>query len=353
MVFKLSESGAISVLAGNGLESGHADGVSSEARFNSNFSQMTTDALGNLYTVDGGTIRKITPDGVVSTIAGNPQVAGVVNGKASDALFHSLRGITIDAAGNLYVTDTSRIVGTVDYRHHSSIRKITPSGEVSTLAGPTTIGFGSTGYADGVGGAARFYNPGAIVADKAGNLYVADGSCMIRKVTQDGVVTTFAGKDCSSGGHIPSVDGVGSAARFGVITALAIDQKGNLYALDRNWQTFTVRKVSGEGVVTTIAGGEFGNVDANGLHARFGRPTGSYGVGDGSLTLDNAGNLYVSDTENKSIRRVTPQGNVTTIAANVASIAYGQSYGPYGIAFVAPKTLAIGLLGRLVKLSAQ
>ena len=219
---------------------------------------------------------------------------GSADGTGTAASFNQPLGAAIDSAGNIYVSDAD----------NGTIRKVTPAGVVTTLAGLA----GSFGNVDGTGSAARFTRPAGIVADASGNLYVADtGQNVIRKVTPAGVVTTFAGLANTPG----STDGVGSSARFRVPEGLALDASGNLYVSDRN--NHTIRKVTPAGVVTTLAGlaGTSGSSDGTGAGARFNRPLG--------LAVDRAGNVYVSEPDNRLIRKITPSGVVSTLAGLAGS----------------------------------
>jgi secreted PhoX family phosphatase len=160
---------------------GDADGTGAAARFSGPLA-VATDSAGNVYVADtnNSTIRKITPAGVVSTLAGTAGVTGSTDATGAAARFNSPRGIATDSAGNVYVGDTLNF----------TIRKITPKGEVTTLAGTAGI-FGST---DGTGPAARFYDPAGVATDSAGNVYVADDfNNTIRKVTPAGAVSTLVG----------------------------------------------------------------------------------------------------------------------------------------------------------------
>ena len=196
--------------------------------------------------------------------------------------------VHIDAAGTVYVADT--------FNH--AIRRITPAGVVTTLAGLA----GTPGSADGTGSTARFATPRAIAVDAAGNVYVAELSHTIRKITPGGVVSTLAGLANAVG----SADGTGSAARFADPQGVAVDAAGKMYVSDT--ANRTIRAITPAGVVTTLAGlaGATGNVDGTGSAARFARPRGA--------SVDAAGNVYVADTDNGSIRKVTPAGVVTTFA---------------------------------------
>jgi sugar lactone lactonase YvrE len=173
--------GTLAVFAGVPDGIGSADGTGAAARFN--YPQgVTADGSGNVYVADSNnfTIRKITPAGVVTTLAGAAGASGSVDGAGAAARFNRPSGLAVDGSGNVYVADT--------YNH--TIRKITPAGVVSTLAG-TALAYGS---ADGTGAAARFFYPQGVAADGSGNVYVADSNNLtIRKITPAGVVTTLAG----------------------------------------------------------------------------------------------------------------------------------------------------------------
>jgi sugar lactone lactonase YvrE len=281
---KITPTGEVSTLAGS--EEGFADGVGSDARFNKPRG-IAADAAGNLYVADFGNdrIRKITPAGEVSTFAGGEE--GFADGVGSDARFASPSGISSDAAGKLYVSD---------WGNHR-IRKITPAGEVSTLAG------GEEGFADGVGSDARFNGPNGIAIDAAGNLYVADaGNHRIREITPAGEVSTLADSEYGF------ADGIGGDAKFHYPVGIASDAVGNLYVTDSG--SSRIRKITLAGEVSTFTGGKYGF-----RRAAFRDPTG--------IAIDAAGNLYVADTENHRIRKITPAGEVSTIAGGEEGFADG------------------------------
>jgi len=179
-ILKITAAGFASVFAGKREESGSADGVGSAARFGTPLG-IAVDAKDNLYVADSGNsnIRKITPEGVVSTLAGAAGKSGGVDGAGSAARFDAPRGLAVDAGGTVYVADTD----------NHCIRKITPEGVVSTLAGQA----GKADKADGVGSAARFNAPRSVAVDTLGNVFVADGgNRAIRLISTEGVVTTIA-----------------------------------------------------------------------------------------------------------------------------------------------------------------
>lgn len=229
-------------------------------------------------------IRKSTAGLVVTTVAG---IAPYANGALAIAGSKQPGYLVADASGNIYFTDTS-----------PQVRKISVGGVVSTIAGSETV----FGGADGTGATASFFAPKGIVLDSLGNIFVADATgATIRKITPAGVVTTFAGSYNVTGW----ADGTGTAARFSSPEGLAIDSNDNLYVADRTNRT--IRMINSSGVVTTLAGthGSSGSTDATGAAARFSSPTG---------LVFYAGNLYVTDTNNNRIRKITSAGVVTTLA---------------------------------------
>lgn len=255
---------------------------------------LAIDPLGNVYLADQGdnTVRRISPDGTVTTIAGTPGVHGTMDGPGASALFWAPEGVAVDPNGNVFVSDTL----------NNTIRKITPNGMVSTLAGQPVYG----AFADGKGSAARFYFPCELGSDAAGNLYVADwGNTVIRKITPDGTVTTFAGQAGLSG----NADGPGSKALFGAQgpEGLCLDASGNVYVTDS--ANNTVRKITPNGVVSTLAGMAgvpAGSRDGVGKAARFNYPIG--------IGVDARGIVYVADTYNVLVRRIALDATVTTLS---------------------------------------
>ncbi|MBX0289566.1 hypothetical protein K3G63_03905 [Hymenobacter sp. HSC-4F20] len=278
----------VSTLAGTEL-GGFQDGSATTAQFSSPGS-VAADAQGNVYVADYGNsrIRKISPAGVVSTYAGTGG-EGYVDGPVGTAQIYYPNGLATDAQGNVYVT-----------QYGDRIRKITPSGVVSTLAGN-----GYYGYADGAATEARFRAPSGPVIDAQGNMYVADGgnNC-IRKISPAGVVSTLAGSAAANSGF---ADGAGPAARFFTPTDVTIDCAGNLLVAD--FLNNRIRKISPAGVVSTLAGsGELGYADGNAAAAQFSGPAG--------VAADCQGNVYVADMGNHRIRRISADGQVSTVAGN-------------------------------------
>jgi sugar lactone lactonase YvrE len=318
----------VATLAGKAGEVGAVDGAGAAARFNLP-NGLAFDKSGLLYVVDGGNhaIRTITSDGVVTTYAGKPGEAGSANGDRAAARFDEPTGIAFDAAGAMYVADNG----------NGTIRKISPDGTVSTLAGKA----GEVGHTDGVGDAARFTSPWSIAVDAAGTVFVGElDGYTIRKITPDGTVTTLAG---TPGVYAYGVDGIGSAAGFGWPFGLAVDLQGVLYVadvrmdrsasvlrtvtpdgtvatLEADWSAGypgmlwlgttgvayvsaylanTILEMTPDGTVTLLAGirGVEGTADGTGDVAGFTGPMG--------IVRDASGVLYVADAWNATIRTVT------------------------------------------------
>jgi sugar lactone lactonase YvrE len=291
-------------LAGALPEAGSVDGVGSAARFNGP-NGVAVDGSGNIYVADTGnrTIRRIVPGNVVTTLAGLPGGSGTGDGSGPNAGFGRPMGLAVDAAGDILVADA----GT------RTIRKVTSGGAVTTIAGTP----GSTGSADGPAASAKFVDPVAVTVDEAGNIYVLDGSSgvglstvlgnTVRKIALDGTVSTLAGTSGTAG----SADGQGPAARFNYPEGIAVDGSGNIYVADT--LNFTVRKVTPSGAVTTLAGmvGNSGSADGAGTTTTFEGPEG--------IAVDSAGNIFVGDGGNFTVRKVSPSGDTMTVAGTAGS----------------------------------
>lgn len=354
---------AVTTLAGQAGASGYADGSGTAARF-LNPSGLAVDTKGNLFVADSGnnTIRKITPAGVVTTFAGiavDPDTGVAGNGGTADGAGSAAQfsfgkanidnigstGLAIDINDNLFVADTlnnsirklspTGIVTTMALKDAATgssialnspdsvavdtagnlyvadsginqVRKITPAGNVSVFAGSTNPN-ASSGSADGTSTAASFNNPRGIAVDSVGNVYVADtNNHTIRKITPAGVVTTLAGSaGTPTKNSAGNSDGLGKNARFNTPIGLSVDASGNLYVADKG--NNVVRKISPSGLVTTLAGapGAASGTDGTGNAARFSQPY--------SLTADTAGNLYVADTKNQTIRKGVASSSTASV----------------------------------------
>ena len=335
--------GQVSTFAGGGPSNpGLLDATGTLARLNRP-SGVAVDAAGNLYVseFENRTIRQITPQGVVTTIAGGyPTVAptGYLDGAGSAARFFSPLAIAVDASGNLYVAD----------KDNHAIRMITHSGgtwTTTTIAGayPTA----AAGYADGTGTNARFNQPYAIAVDASGNVYVAEQqNHAIRKLTRSGgtwTTTTIAGAyPTAAAGY---ADGTGTNARFSYPSGIAVDAAGNLYVTDTlNQAIRKLTQTGGTWTTSTLAGAHptapNGLVDGTGTDAKFNFP---YGI-----TVSTLGSVYVGDMHNHAIRKVSPQGVVTTIAGGypTAQSGYTDAFGTAS-RLNSPRGLAIDASGNL------
>lgn len=284
---------AVTTLAGLAGNAGTTNGTGNAARFYEPFA--VTMLGGDLYIADTDNygIRKVTTGGVVTTVAGNLGTSGSVDGAGTAATFSVIKGLT--GAGNyLYVLDT----------YNQTVRKIdisTTPATVTTIAGYA----GTVGSTDNASGsAARFNYPFGIAIDSGSNLYITDtGNQTIRAISSAGAVTTLAGTVGTSG----ATNGTGTAATFNDPAGIATDGT-NLFVADSS--NHVIRKVViSSGAVTTFAGtvGTAGSTDGTGTAAKFNTPTG--------LTIDNAGNLYVSDQWYSKVRKITSGGVVTTLSA--------------------------------------
>jgi len=272
----VSEAQTLVTFAGKAT-AGFKDSTGIYAEFNGP-NGIAIDKVGNIFITDQGNncIRKITPDSVVTTVAGNG-IAGFADGPGTTAEFNVPTRIAVDANDNLYVADEG----------NQRIRKITSKGVVSTLAGN-----GIAGYADGPGANAEFSYPDGVAVDTSGNVYVADQlNNLVRKITPGGVVSTYAGNGA-----------------FDHTVSLAVDLKGNVYVSD--WLHYRICKITPDGIISTLAGnGVAGFRDGPGANAEFGN-------GAMRVSVDTSRNVYVADPGNFRLRKITPGGVVSTLAGS-------------------------------------
>lgn len=447
-VRKVDPAGNVTTLAGSPGLQGTTDGTGSAARF-SNPGSLAVDPTGVVYLADGGvnTVRRIDANGVVTTLAGTPNVSGTNDGTGPAAEFQNPAGIRMDASGVLYLADSNRIrkitpqgmvttvftgftellglaldgmgnayvadqggksldvidlatgtgaalasgvdnptgvalapagtpsAGTtyLSRGYFSIIDSVAPDGAVSPFAGSTT----AYGNLDGQGASALLWNPIFMIAEPSGTVLFADaGDNEIRQFTPNAAVTTMVGL----GAHPGNVNGTGAAARFDNPEPLAVDASGNLYLSDGNGlrkvtpggvvsAAFSggggstglaidaagnayfsqsglnsIYKVSGSGAPVLFAGSgttvSSGNADGTGSAAGFNHPNG--------IAIDSAGNLFVVDSGNYTIRKITPAGVVTTLAGlagakgiNDGSGSAAQFWAPFNIAVDGTDTLYV------------
>ena len=258
-------------------------------------------------------------------LAAGDGVRGMRNGPVAQARFDDPYGVAVAADGTLYVADAG---------DNNRIRRIGTDGAVTTLAGF------EEGFADGDGTAARLNTPSGVALDRAGNLYVADtGNHAIRKITPLGMVSTVAGTGVAGFG-----DGARSQAQFNGPIGVAVDAHGNVYVADT--YNDRIRKIDTQGQVSTLAGDRPGNLDGVGAAARFDTPT--------ALAVDAQGVVWVADTRNNAIRRVTPDGTVTTPYYAWQNEAVPVLQRPMSLALTHDGLLYVGeMSGRVIQLSAQ
>jgi sugar lactone lactonase YvrE len=292
-----SARGTISLLAGSMQQFGSQDGVIQDdsglqARFEGP-SGVAQDAAGNIYVTDGPTIRKIAPDGVVTTIAGAPYQGGSDDGPGRAARFGGTVGIVAGTDGELYVADTG----------NATIRKISAAGDVTTLAGTA----GQYGDVDGVGAAARFRQPLGLALDAAGNLLVADIGA-VRKVSADGAVTTFAGKP----GEVGFAVGDGAQARLNNVTGVAVDRDGVVYVSEYgdNQTGGAVRRFDAQGRALPWGSAPQGVVRILNPWGIAVAPGGDIVVSEESV----ASRFNPQPAEQPSILRITPAGSLVLVA---------------------------------------
>ena len=271
---KITPRGVVSTYAGTG-QPGASNGYRLKAGFNHPYG-LAIDSEGNLYVGDVANhrIRKISPDGMVTTLAGKRK--GFSDRQGELAMFNHPYGVAVDQNKNVYVADS----------YNNKIRKVAPDGTTTTVAGS-----GNDGFVDGLGAGAEFYVPIGIVTDAEGNLFVGDeGNSSVRKITPDGSVTTLAGN-----GKFSFADGIGRNAAFNAPGGIAIDAKGNLFVAD--YLNNCIRKVAPDGDVRKIAGNlKKGFADGVPSNAQFYYPFG--------IAVDNSGAIYVGDYFNHRVRKI-------------------------------------------------
>ncbi len=368
-VRRVAPGGAMTVIAGSGVPGFSGDGGTATGAQLQDPSGVAVDSAGNVYIADTGNhrIRRVTPGGVISTVAGG----------TTDQLNAPI-GVAVDGAGTVYVADTG----------NNRVRRLS-SGILTTIAGTGGAGFGGDG---GTATGATLWQPRGVAVDGAGNVYIADRwNRRIRRVATNGVITTVAGLGTMGF----SGDG-GSAvvAQLGDPAGVAVDAAGTVYIADHSNQR--IRRVSG-GVISTLAGngnpaygGDGGAATGAALHQPLGVCAGAGGTvyiadssnyrirlvsagfittvagtgtagfsGDGGAAtnaqlhnplgtaVDGAGNLYIADTENHRVRRVTPGGTVTTVAGS-GGILYSGDGGPATAATLyRPSSVAVDAVGNL------
>jgi sugar lactone lactonase YvrE len=293
-------SGTITTVAGkppfNNVSFGGDGGPAIDA-FMENPYAVTSDASGNIYISDtvNMRVRKVTPNGIINTIAGNGTAAHAGDGGlAINASINQPRGIAVDSRGNVYVAE---------YGSHR-IRRIGTDGIITTFAGTGTLGFSGDG---GQAASARVFSPYGLAIDSSDNLYIADTqNSRIRRVSASGIISTVAG---SANPGFSGDGGLATSAGLNSPRHVTVDAAGNIYFSDAGNRR--VRRVSAAGIISTIAGNNTFNDAGDGAQAtlaRLERP--------GGVAVDRAGQVYIADTEDHRIRRVATNGIISTVAGN-------------------------------------
>lgn len=318
----------ITTVAGNGIH-GYAGDAGAAASAQLNYPQgIAVDATGNVFIADcfNHRVRKVTPDGVISTVAGTGTAGNTGDGAAAtSATLRNPCGVAVDSAGNVYIGDT---------RNHA-VRKVATGGTISRAAGKGEAGY----YQDGIAAAEAWLNtPLGVAVDSAGNLYIADVlNHRIRKVGTDGKIATVAGNGFVG---YSGDEGPATAATLAYPISVALDAAGNLYIADSH--NDCIRKVAPDGTITTVAGTGMAGFSGDGgpaTRAQLNYPK--------AVALDAAGNMFIADTFNNRIRMVTPDGVIFTVAGNGAFGDWGDE-GPATDALLRfPSGVAVGPAGRV------
>jgi uncharacterized protein (TIGR03437 family) len=295
---------------------------------------MTFDPSGNLLIATNALLLKMDPAGMISTIGGGGSGGATLGdgGPATKATLSIARGVAVDAAGNIYVADSQ----------NNRIRKISPDGTITTIAGP-----GSSQSILGDGGpatSATLKLPNDVAVDSAGNIFVADtNNSRVRKISPDGIINTVAGTGAVSNPASGALIGDGGPATQAIIgqpTGLAVDSAANLYIADVFYAN--VRKVSPDGIITTVAGTGLPSYSGDGGPARLAAVDTPQ-----KLAVDRAGNLYIADWHNQRIRMVTPEGRMVSIAGNGQYLSTGDGGPATSAGLSGPQGVAVAVSGKV------
>jgi sugar lactone lactonase YvrE len=318
----------IKTVAGNGTSALSGDHGSAAGAGLSEPFGVAVDAAGNLFIADtaNNRVREVDTSGIIITVAGDG-VGGFSGdgGRATSASLNTPTGVALDAAGNLYVADT----------FNNRVRKVDSAGVITTVAGNGEARFSGDGVA---ATSSSLRAPFSVAVDAAGNLYIADTSNhRIRKVDSSGIITTVAGDGRE---RFSGDGGKATSASLNFPIGVTVDRVGNLFITDQSSQR--IRKVSAAGVITTVAGNgreSFSGDGGRATLASLNLPTG--------MAVDTAGNLYIADTSNHRIRKVSTAGIITTVAGNGIGGFSGDGGAPTSASLHLPGGVAVDSPGNL------
>jgi hypothetical protein len=329
------------VAGGGSQASGKGDRGSATKAWLYSPSAVAVDSAGNIYIADRGNVslREVTPDGIISTIAGGIAGGGFSGdgGPASAARLGGITGVAVDPKGNIYIADGSRV------------RRIAPTGVITTVAGGGSCN--EQGYGDG-GQATRayLYRAQSVTVDASGNLYIPDSSNnQVRKVSSTGIISTVAGIATCRLAESQGFSGDGGPATLAKLLypqSVTLDRARNLYIAE--WGNNRIRKVDANGTIKTIAGnGEPGSVGfRRSLDMVAGNPPTAIGIRPQSIAADDTGNLFIADPANSCVWVMSQDGRMRVIAGDARSNTFGDG-GPATKAILNPVGLALGKKGTI------